>query len=94
MTKVDNALSSLQERLKKLGSLTGAKDVTGGLSEGLQKIVNGFNELKDFTITPKNLNEFMGKLQVLEDELQKVGISAKDINVGLFDEKNQTAAQS
>ena len=38
MTKVDNALSSLQERLKKLGSLTGAKDVTGGLSEGLQKI--------------------------------------------------------
>ena len=94
MTKVDSALTSLQEKLKKLGSLTGAKDVTGGLSEGLQKIVNGFNELKDFTITPKNLNEFMGKLQVLEDELQKVGISAKDINVGLFDEKNQTAAQN
>lgn len=92
MTKVNSALDSLQDRLKKLGSLTGAKDVTSGLSEGLQKIVNGFNELKDFTITPKNLNEYIGKLQVLEEELKAIGLSSKDINQNLFNDKNGSAA--
>ena len=94
MTKVNSALDSLQDRLKKLGSLTGAKDVTSGLSEGLQKIVNGFNELKDFTITPKNLNEYIGKLQVLEEELKAVGLSSKDINQSLFNDKNNSAAEN
>ena len=94
MTKVNSALDSLQDKLKKLGSLTGAKDVTSGLSEGLQKIVNGFNELKDFTITPKNLNEYIGKLQVLEEELKAVGLSSKDINQSLFNDKNNSAAEN